>query len=307
MQTSSQQNAPLLVIGATGILGSEICRQLIDKGKKVIGLVRATSDPVKIDYLKSLGVQTIEGDIKDKSSIDRSCQGVAAVISTASSTISHQQGDSIQTVDLEGQLNVVKAAEEAGVKHFVFISFPPVPNENPLQTAKRIVEQQLKESGIKYTILQPTDFMEVWLSPAVGFDFLNAKATIYGEGINKISWIAVKDVAQFAVASLDNPNAFNTTIELGGPEALSPLEAVQVFEEHGGVKFIVNHVPVEALLAQKAAATDPLQASFAGLMLGYAAGSIIDMKNTLQVFPVQLSSVRDYARRVMPAQPAAAI
>ena len=58
-----------------------------------------------------------------------------------------------------------------------------------------------------YTILRAGYFMEAWLSPAVGFDPINAKATIYGAGQNPISWISLQDVAQFAVTSLDNCGA----------------------------------------------------------------------------------------------------
>ena len=122
-------------------------------------------------------------------------RGVSAVISTVSSTLSRQEGDSIQTVDDEGQINLIDAAVSAGVSQFVYISFCDMPGECPLQTAKRKVEKHLAESGLNYTILQPTYFMEVWLSPALGFDYPNAKATIYGEGKNKVSWIAIKDVA----------------------------------------------------------------------------------------------------------------
>jgi uncharacterized protein YbjT (DUF2867 family) len=141
--------------------------------------------------------------------------------------------------------------------------------------------------------------MESWFSPMVGFDAANATAQIYGTGEKPISWISYADVAQFAVASLDNPAAHNATIEMGGPEALSPLAAVQIFEEVGGRSFAVQHVPVEALEAQQKEATDPMQQSFAGLMRGYAAGDPIDMGDTLQAFPMQLTSVRDYARRVL--------
>ena len=170
------------------------------------------------------------------------------------------------------------------------------PGQFPLQTAKRKVEKHLAESGLSYTILQPTYFMEVWLSPALGFDYPNAKATVYGEGKNRVSWIAIKDVASFAVASLDNTATKNRSIELGGPEALSPLEVVNVFETSHGKKFELQFVPEETLRAQKDGAQDPLSESFAALMLGVANGSEIDMKNTIDVFPMQLTSVNDYAK-----------
>jgi uncharacterized protein YbjT (DUF2867 family) len=105
-------------------------------------------------------------------------------------------------------------------------------------------------------------------------------------------------VAQFAVASLDNPAALNATLELGGPEALTQLHAVMIFEEVGGQSFELQYIPEEALEEQEKAATDPMQQSFAGLMRCYARGDSIDMQETLKVFPVRLTSVRDYAQRV---------
>ena len=292
--SNSNNFSTVLVAGATGFLGSEICRQLIGKNKKVKGLVRATSDANKVAQLKASGVETIEGDLKDGVSLENALQGVSAIISTVSSTLSRQEGDSIQTVDDEGQINLIDAAVNAGINQFIYISFCEL-GECPLQTAKRKVEKHLAESGLKYTILQPTFFMEVWLSPVLGFDYANAKATIYGEGNNRVSWIAIKDVASFAVAALDNPAAANKIIELGGPEALSPIEAVNIFETAKGTKFVLQFVPEEALKAQRDAAQDPLSESFATLMLGLVNGSKIDMKNTLDDFPIQLTSVFDYA------------
>jgi uncharacterized protein YbjT (DUF2867 family) len=288
-----------LVVGATGLLGGEICCLLAAERKPVRALVRPTADENKVAQLERLNVEIARGDLKDRPSLDTACLGVSAVISTASSTLSRQEGDSIQTVDLEGQLNLIDAAKAANVSRFVLISFPPVDVEFPLQAAKRRVEEDLKSSGLTYTILQATFFMEVWLSPALGFDAANAKAQIYGSGRNKISWISYKDVAKFAVASLDHPKARNAVIELGGPEALNPLEVVRTFEELQGRKFDVQHVPEEALREQRKGASDPLQQSFAGLMLYYSRGDVIDMRETLQKFPARLSSIRDFVRASM--------
>ena len=291
---NSNNSSAVLVAGATGYLGSEICRQLILKNKNVKGLVRATSDSNKVAHLKASGVETIEGDLKDKVSLGNALHGVSAVISTVSSTFSRQEGDSIQTVDDEGQINLIDAAVKAGVNQLIYISFCEL-GECPLQTAKRKVETHLSESGLNYTILQPTYFMEVWLSPALGFDYPNAKASIFGEGKNKVSWIAIKDVASFAVDSLDNPAAKNRIIELGGPEALSPLEVVNIFETAKGKKFELQFVPEEALKAQRDGAQDPLSESFSTLTLGVVNGSEIDMTSILNDFQIRLTSVIDYA------------
>ena len=294
---NSNHPSTVLVAGATGFLGSEICRQLLANNKTVKGLVRTTSDANKVAQLKASGVEIVEGDLKDRNSLKNALHGVSAIISTVSSTLSRQEGDSIQTVDDEGQTNLIDAAVGTGVSQFVYVSFCPMPVEFPLQTAKRNVEKHLAASGLNYTILQPTYFMEVWLTPILGFDYPNAKATIYGEGKKKTSWIAIKDVAAFAVASLDNPLAKNSMIELGGPDALSPLEVVKIFEETNGKKFELQFVPEEAIKAQREGAKDPLSESFAALMLGIANGSEIDMKKTLAVFPAQLVSINDYAKR----------
>jgi len=289
------QNAkPVMVIGATGFLGTEVCRQLIEANKKVRALVRTTSDPARVKALEDMGVEISTGDIKDLTSIDKAFAGVGAVISTASSTRSRNEGDSIETVDKLGQLNVVETAEANGVEHIIYISFLKSPETFPLQDAKQEVEKRIQKSKMMYTILRPTVFMEVWLGPHLGFDAVNSTATIYGAGTNKLSWIATKDVAAFAVASLENDSARNSIIDLGGPEALSPLEVVKLFEEQKGKKFQLQFVPEEALRAQKDSADDSLQKSFAALMLTYAGGAIVPMEETLKNFPLKLMSVKDY-------------
>ncbi len=293
-----------LVVGASGMLGTEICRKLVEEGNEVRALVRGSIDPAKRDRLKGLGAELVHGDIKDPSTLETACRGISTVISTASSTFSRQAGDSIESVDSQGQLNLVRASRAAGVHHFIFISFPPAPEDFALQRAKRAVERELAESGPVYTVLQPTFFTEAWLSPAVGFDVANARAQIYGSGRNKISWISYLDVARFAAASVNNPAARSGVIKLGGPDALSPLEVVQIFEEVGGREFAVTHVPEEALRAQQAAAADSLQEAFAALMLYYAHGDVIDMRPAFGIFPGQaqhLTSVGDHARRLLRA------
>lgn len=287
----------ILVVGATGLVGSDICQRLAAGGKSVRALVRATSDSSKVGKLKAAGVEIVQGDVRDRASLDAACRGVSAVISTLSSMpFAYQPGvNDIRTTDLEGEISLIDAAKAAKVRHFVYTSFN-VDLDFPLRNAKRAVEQHLKKSGMVYTVLRPSFFMEVWLSPAVGFDAANAKAVIYGDGSKPLSWIAAADVAAFAVASLENPAARNATLELGGPEALTPLQVVKVFEKALGRKFEVQFVPADALEAQQAAATDPMQQSFTGLMRCVAAGDPIDMRETLKAFPMQLTSVAEFAR-----------
>jgi uncharacterized protein YbjT (DUF2867 family) len=83
-----------LVVGATGPvgLGGEICRLLREAGKPVRALVRPTSDPERVAYLRNIGVEFVEGDLKDRISLDAACQGIYTVISSATTTVSRQIG-----------------------------------------------------------------------------------------------------------------------------------------------------------------------------------------------------------------------
>ena len=292
----------ILVVGATGELGSEICRQLTALGEHIRVLVRHTADPARRDALAQMGAELVYGDLRDRASLDTACIDVTTIISTATTTRSRQSGDSIEITDHEGQISLVEAAKAADVAHFIYLSYSKnIDCGNtpcPLTLAKRAVEQRLRISGITYNILRPSFFMETWLSPAFGFDSLNAKATIYGHGHNPISYIALDTVAEFAVHCLDHPAARNAVLELGGPEPLSPLEVVKLFEALGGRPFATHFVPVEALQAQKVATTDSLSQSLITLMLAQASGDHIDMHGPLKVFPIPLLSVRDYASRI---------
>src|SRR5262249_27008010 len=136
------------------------------------------------------------------------------------------------------------------------------------------------------------------LSPNVGFDYPKRQATIYGDRECKISFISLRDVAEFVAQSAVATGA-SEEIELGGPEAVSPLHVVRIFEEIGAAPFAVQQVPEDALQAQFTAATDSLQKSFAGLMLGYARGDEIPMDDTSQRFALTLTSVRQYAQSVL--------
>lgn len=287
----------VLVVGATGLVGSEVCLRLLGRGEPVRALVRPTSSTDKLEVLRSAGVQLAVGDLKDPGSIAAACRGVDTLISTASSTLTQQPGDSIQSVDVDGQLNLVEVAKRANVERFVFVSFRRPRISFPLADAKVAVENAV--SSLNFTVIQASWFMEVWLGPALGFDYVNATARIYGPGTSPISWVSFRDVAEMCAVALRHPAAQRKTIEFGGPEALSPLDVVSRFEQIGGRPFRLEHVPEDALLAQLEQATDPMQKSFAGLMLGYVHGDAIDTGYVVDTYGIRPGSVSEYARSVM--------
>ena len=297
----------VLVAGATGVLGSEIVRRLTERGEKVRAMVRGTSAPEKVERLEKAGVQIVRADLKDPRTLDAACTGVNAVISTVTTILTSQPGDSFEATDGEGNRALIDAAKKAGVGKFVFVSFDTSECPDiPLSNAKKSVEDHLKESGLDYTILHPSFFCESWLGPMLFADPAAGTAKVYGKGTEKLRYVTVADVAEFAVQSLSRPAAHNATIPVGGPEAISQRDAVRIFEEAYGKKFNVIEIPEEALEAQWISAQNPFDRTFAGLMLGLARGFTSGMEPPFDKFPMQMTSPREYVRRMAKASAQAA-
>jgi len=290
----------VLIVGTTGLVGGETARQLSAKGVEVRGLVRASSDQAKVAALKKAGISIVQGDLRQPDSLEAACRGADAVITTVSALpFSWQPGNTLQDVDRKGQMSLIDAAKMAGVRRLVYVSFPHDPGVSfPLGDAKIATEGHLKSSGLEYAVLQASWFMEVWLSPALGFDFANGKAAVFGDGKNKLSWVSYRDVARTAVEAVASPRAKNAILPVGGPEALSPLEVIAIFEQKGGSSWQVSHVPVEALRQQKDAAKDEVQESIAALQLMYATAKLaFDPRDYL--VREGLGTVNAYAESVM--------
>jgi uncharacterized protein YbjT (DUF2867 family) len=297
-----------LIAGATGALGSAIARQLAGNGTPFRALVRPQADAEKMGDLEALGAELAEGDLKDRESLDRACRGVSAVFSTVTSVLSQEPGDSIATVDRDGQINLVGAAEDAGADRFVYVSFSRhIDSDAPLTNAKREVEKRLEQGPLRYTILRPSFFMERAFHPMLGFDLGDGKVVVYGSGETPISFVSIEDVARFGIAAVQTDAASRQTFEVGGPEALTQLEAIEVFEELSGRTLERSFVPEEALRAQLATATDPKMQSFAGLSLDFATGVPVDMTDALAKVPVPLTSLRDFATALLQRQEPATV
>jgi uncharacterized protein YbjT (DUF2867 family) len=283
----------VLVAGATGLLGNEICRELRAKNLPVKALVRSTTDPKKIDRLTQLGVQIVKGDLRKKETFSNALKGVSTIITTVSAMpFSYLPGENdLQLVDENGTINLINAAKEAGVKHFIYTSIPLSDLQSPLSKIKRKVEKHLQQSGLTYTILRANCFMEVWLSAAVGFDALNGKVNICGAGTNPLAYIAIKDLAKIAAESVTNSASKNAILELGGPQNVSQLEAVKIFEDVLGKKIEL----------QFDGASDDMQKSFSAIMLDVAKGIPNDMGTLLKSFPIKMTSVKDYVKSIATA------
>jgi uncharacterized protein YbjT (DUF2867 family) len=231
----------ILVAGATGLLGGQITRQLLDHGQAVRILVRGGST---YDALVTAGAEAAVGDLKDPDSVRAACRGVHTVITTANA-IGRSGEDNLESVDLQGNRNLVDAAAAAGVSRFVFVSALGAATDHPLPLlrAKGHTEQRLRASGMTWTVLQPNFYMDLWIPAVVGGPVLAGHpVTLVGDGKRRHSMVAVPDVASYAVAALDHPEAHDRTLYVGGPHPVSWLDVVAAFETELG-----RQVPVRTI------------------------------------------------------------
>ena len=290
--------AKILVVGSTGQVGSAAALGLTRTEHSVHALVRRGNENPKSKPLADAGIAIIPGDLTDPTSLSSACKGMEVVITTATSMPTNAD-DGLRRVDLEGTLALIETAEHSGVQRFVYTSYSGnLLHESPLATAKRTCEQRLLASRMDVVILRPSFFMEVWLGPHLGIDVTNGQARIYGSGENKVSYISGTDVAAFAIAAGTRNQAGKHIVEMGGPEALTQLEAIQTIGDHAGREMQLAFIPLEVLEQQYATATDPLQKTFGALTLSYAKGDLIPAAQTkAREYGVKLTSLREVLTR----------
>jgi NADH dehydrogenase len=286
----------ILVVGATGDLGGRVSRLLLDRGEAVRILVRHNSS---YDDLLAGGAQPVVGDLKDPPSLEAACAGVDSVLTTANST-ARGGDDTIESVDVAGNTNLIGAAAAAGVRHFVFVSalgaHPSSPSE--FLRAKGESEQRLRDSGMAWTVLQPNGFMDKLIPPVVGGPALAGQpVTLVGEGARHHSFVAMQDVAAYGVAALQDKRAAaeGETLVIGGPEPLSWRDIVCAFEQELGRALPVETVPpfnavpgLPDFLAQLLSAFETYD-------------SPIDMTELSSTYGVKPTDVRDFVRTFLAA------
>ena len=143
----------ILIVGASGRLGSTIARHLLSQGKRVRALTRT---PARLEQLEAMGAEVVRGDLRDPASLVSACQQAEQVITTAHAgegTGSNTPG----RVDGEGNRQLIEAAKAAGVRHFVFISTRGARADSPVDLFrfKYQTEAYLRASGVPFTILRP--------------------------------------------------------------------------------------------------------------------------------------------------------
>ncbi len=238
----------ILLVGGTGALGGRIAGRLAAHGLRFRALVRPGTDATS---LETLGAEVVRGDLRDRGSLDRATAGVTTVITTAHSLdrlMAGRKDVSIATVDRDGNRNLVEAAEAAGVRRFVFFSFPAgiLESQTPFAQAKLATEALLGRSPMRSVIVRPDAYQEQWFGPERRFDWQAGQVIIFGRGDAPTAYVSMDDVAEGAVrlATIPDPPA---VAEFGGPEALTRNQAADLFERHSGRPIRRRHVPRLAL------------------------------------------------------------
>ncbi len=286
-----------LVVGATGLVGADAAQRLRRLGREVRALVRGDLERPALRSLSQAGVRLLAGDLRDPAAIAQACANIETIVCTATA-MPHASGDALQQVDHDGVLALIAAAEQAGVRRFVYTSYSGnIQTDSPLARAKRDCEARLARSSMESAVLRPSFFMQVWLGPHLGFDVRQGKVRIFGDGSAPVSYVHAGDVAAFAVAAATRPGELREVVDVGGPVAVSQLEAVAIFERLTGRTFERQHVPMAALEAQHRSA-DPLQQTFAALMIACSLGDPMpDAQKVARRLGVSLTSLEDYVRQ----------
>lgn len=284
----------ILVAGATGMVGSMIVDGLLARGQRVRALVRSANSA---EILQARGVDATLGDLKDRASLDRACTGAEVVITTANSA-SRGGSDNPESVEDQGNRNLIDAARAAGVRQFVFVSAlgSDLNSPVPLLRGKAIAEHYLRESGLTYTILMPNLYMEIWFPNIVGRAAAAGRpVTLIGEGRRKHSMISATDVAAFAVAAAGNQLAYNRVLVLGGPHPVTWHDVIAAHERVQGRQIEVRYLPPGGMLP----GLPDFVSGFMNLLETY--DSVIQMESLAQEFGVRQATVDQCIERQLEA------
>src|SRR6188768_575803 len=234
----------ILIVGATGLLGRATALPLLKQGHAVRALVR---DRAKGADLQRAGAEIFVGDLTDVRSLELACKGVERVFACAHSMLGRGANASAQ-VDHVGHSALVVAARDAKVEHFVYTSVMGAREDHPIDfwRTKHEIEAVVKASGMGYTILRPSAFMESHVHRFNGQMLLERGFTvIIGPGTKPRNFVAVRDVAPFAVIALAQDDLNGRTLEIGGPDNLSNNEVAAMYAVRAR-KGRVHHVSAGA-------------------------------------------------------------
>jgi NADH dehydrogenase len=236
----------VLVAGATGQLGRVIARKLTAAGVTVRALAR--NAPALATAAPS-GAEIAAVDMRDVPKLTAACRGVDQIVATANNNLG-AGANSPSRVDLAAYQNLCAAARNAGVRRLVYVSLRGVSQDAPVDIfrIKWYIEDAIRRSGIPHVMLRPTAFMEIWIDGILAKGIREkGVATIFGDGTRVANYIAIDDVAEFAVSVLARRDVVNEAVDAGGPSNLSQNDIATLVERQLKSSGKRRHIPVAAM------------------------------------------------------------
>ena len=235
----------ILIVGANGHLGRLVAQRLLAQGKQVRVMAR---NPNTVSDLVQKGAEPIQADLRYPDQLVNALRGVEQVVAAAHA-LNGKGDNNPKTVDDLGNRHLIDAAQANGVGHFVFISIQGASPSSPLPLfrIKYAIETYLAGSGLNYTIIRPTAFMDLW-GHLIGASILKqGRAVILGSGSNPVNFVAADDVARVVCLSLDGRFGLNQRIEAGGPENLTVNQVADIFAGLSDRPVKALHIPLPIL------------------------------------------------------------
>lgn len=158
------------------------------------------------------------------------------------------------TVDWQGNRNLIQAAKAQGVRHFVLVSIIDASADHPLPLwrMKYAAEQELRTSGLTWTVIRGAAFME-WCVEFIGTPLWAAGRTrIFGRGDNPINFVSARDVAGFVELAVTGQALRDALVTVTGPENITFNQAVDRIRTHTGATGPAKHVPLPVMRAMSA-------------------------------------------------------
>ena len=275
----------IAVAGGTGTLGTRLIPLLTGQGHAVRVLTR---DPARAQHLTELGVEVVRGDVRDPASVVRTLHGAGTVISAVHG-FAGPGGVSPATVDRAGNANLIGATARTGAA-FVLVSVVGASPGHPigLFRAKHAAEGTLRASGIPWTVVRATAFMETWATIMSRPLQASGKIMVFGHGDNPINFVSATDVAALVGLAATQAGLRGQVVEIGGPDDLTFNQVAATVQEATAGHGTVRHIPRPALQAM-ACLTPAIKPALARQARAALAMDTLDMTfdstATRQAFP----------------------